>query len=94
MGVFVCRELNNLHPEKSHIPFQKLEIAHLHGTRSVTNENLFLPRGNSQVFHKTISYSGGRLWNKIPVGIRMAQTIESFKSQYEFYLAAQQAQCL
>ena len=54
MGVFVYKELNNLHPQKSHSPFQKLEHAHLHGTRSVTNDNLFLPRGNSKLFRKTI----------------------------------------
>ena len=87
MGVYVYKGLNNLHPEKSHSPFQKLENVHLHGTRSVTNENLFLPRGNSQIFHKTISYSGSRLWNEIPAG--MAQTLESFKSQHKVYLVTQ-----
>ena len=49
MGIFAYKELNNLHPEQDIRPFQKLDEQHTYNTRSVTNNNLFIPRGNTQL---------------------------------------------
>ena len=92
MGIFVYKELNNLHPEQDIHPFQKLDEQHTYNTRSVTNNNLFIPRGNTQLFNRTMSYSGSRLWNEIPYEIRRVQTLEDFKDRLKTYLTAQQTQ--
>ena len=92
MGIFACKELNNLHPEQDICPFQKLDEQHTYNTRSVTNNNLFIPRGNTQLFNRTMSYSGSRLWNEIPYEIRRVQTLEDFKDKLKTYLTAQQIQ--
>ena len=92
MGTFANKELNNLHPEQDISPFQKLDEQHTYNTRSVTNYNLFIPRGNAQLFSKTMSYSGSRLWNEIPYEIRRVQTPEHFKDKLKTYLTAQQTQ--
>ena len=47
MGIFAYKELNNLHPEQDIRPFQKLDEQHTYNTRSVTNNALFIPRGNT-----------------------------------------------
>ena len=60
MGVFAYKELNNLHPEQGISPFQKLDDQHTYNTRSVTNNNLLIPRGNRQLFNRTMSYSGSK----------------------------------
>ena len=79
--IFAYKELNNLHPEQDIRPFQKPDEQHTYNTRSVTNNNLFIPRGNTQVFNRTMSYSGSRLWNEIPHEIRRVQTLEDFKDK-------------
>ena len=94
MAIFVYKELHGLHPEQNETSFRKLNELHTHNTRSVTSNtcNLFIPRGNTQSFHKTVSYSGSRLWNEIPNEIRSTQTLESFKEKYKKHLATQETQ--
>ena len=94
MGIFAYKELNSLHPEQDISPFQKLDQQHTYNTRSVTNNNLFIPRGNTQLFNRIMSYSGSRLWNEIPYEIRrvQVQTPEDFKDKLKTYLTAQQSQ--
>ena len=79
-------------PEQDISPFQKLDEQHTYNTRSVTNNNLFIPRGNTQLLNRTMSYSGSRLWNEIPYEIRRVQTPEDFKDKLKTYLTAQQTQ--
>ena len=55
MGVFAYKELNNLYPEQDVSPFQKLDDQHTYNTRFVTNNNLFIPRGSTQLFNRTMS---------------------------------------
>ena len=92
MGIFAYKELNNLHPEQDIRPFRKLDEQHTYNTRSVTNNNLFIPTGNTQLFNRIMSYSGSRLWNEIPYEIRRVQTLEDFKDKLKTYLTAQQTQ--
>ena len=92
MGIFAYKELNNLHPEQDISPFQKLDDQHTYNTRSVTNNNLFVPKGNTQLFNRTMWYSRSRLWIEIPYEIRRLQTLEDFKDKSKTYLTAQQTQ--
>ena len=91
-AVFVYKEVNNLHPVQADSPFQMLDCLHSYSTRSVSNNNLFTPRGKTQNFQKTLSFSGSKIWNEIPTEIRMAQTLHSSKDHLKKHLAAQQAQ--
>ena len=92
MDIVAYKELNNLHPEQDISPFQKLDDQHTYNTRSAANNNLFIPRGNTQLFNRTMSYSASRLWNEIPYEIRRVQTPEDFKDKLKTYLIAQQTQ--
>ena len=80
-AVFVYKEINNLHPEQANSLFQLLDCLHSYNTRSVSNNNLFICRGKTKNFQKTMSSSGSMIWNEIPTEIRMAQTLYSFKDQ-------------
>ena len=44
-AIFVCKEVMNLHPEQADSPFQRLDCLHSYNTRSVSNNNLFIPGG-------------------------------------------------
>ena len=58
VGIFIYKELNNMHPERTNTIFHKVDNIHSCRTRSVTSNNLFIRRGNKQNFKKTMSYSG------------------------------------
>ena len=88
--VFVYKEVNNLHPEQADSPFHMLHCLHSHNTRSVSNNKLFIPRGKKKNFQKTMLFSGSKIWNEIPIEIRMAQTLQSFKDHLKKHLATQQ----
>ena len=55
-AVFVYKEINNLHPEQADSPFQMLDCLYSYNTRSVSNNNLFIPRGKTQNFQKTVIF--------------------------------------
>ena len=56
MGVFAYKELNNLHPEQDISPFQELDDQRTYTTSTVTNNNLFIPRG-TYLFLEILIYS-------------------------------------
>ena len=91
-AIFVYKEINNLRPEQADSPFQRLDYLHSYNTRSVSNNNLFIPREKTKNFQKTMAFAGRKMWNEIPKEIRMAQTLHSFKEHLKKHLAEQQAQ--
>ena len=52
MGIFIYKELNNMHPERTNTIFHKVDHIHSYKTRSVTDNNFFIPRRNTQNFKK------------------------------------------
>ena len=85
-------ELNNLHPEQDDSPFQRLDCSHSYNKRSVSNNKLFIPKGKTQNFQKTMAFAGSKIWNEISKEIIMALTLHSFKEHLKKHLALQQAQ--
>ena len=91
-AIFVYKEINNFHPEQADSLIQRLDYFHSYSTRSVSNNNLFIPKGKTNNFQKTEAFAGSKIWNEIPKEIRMAQTLQSFKEHLKKHLAEQQAQ--
>ena len=90
-AIFVYRELNNLHPQVNN-SFQMLDYLHSYNTRSVSTDNLFIPRrgrgGGGAEFSENYGISAGsKIWNEISKEIRMAQTLHSFKEHLKTQLA-------
>ena len=57
MGIFIYKEQNNMHPERTNTIFHKVDNIHSYRTRSVTSNNLFIPRytefkKNNVIFRK------------------------------------------
>ena len=91
-AVFVYKEVNNLNAEQADSPFRILDNLHSYNTRSVSNNTLSIPRGKTQNFQKTMSFSGSKIWNEIPTEIRMTQTLHGFNDHLNKHIAAKQAQ--
>ena len=50
--------------------------------RSSNNGELKVPKPNLEFFRKSLSYSGAKLWNQIPISVRNAETLHQFKNAY------------
>ena len=51
-AVFVYKEIKQVHPEQADSLFQMLDCLHTYNTRSVSDNNLFIPRGKTQNLQK------------------------------------------
>ena len=50
--------------------------------RSSSNNLLYLPKPKMELFRKGISYAGPKIWNALPLNIRTADSITTFKTLY------------
>ena len=81
LGIFMYKSYNKLLPETAgefHLPAEKV---HPYGTRSAISGNIFLPRYDLNFTQKSIAFSGAKLWNEIPVNIKRAVSLDSFKDK-------------
>ena len=90
LGIFMYKSQNNLFPETAgefHIP---AEMVHSYQTRSAVSGNVLLPRHELSFTQKPIAFSGAKIWNEIPLNIKKAPSLDSFKEKLEaHYLQTQ-----
>ena len=60
--------------------FTPVSNIHDRNLRSSSNEQLYVPKPKTELFRKTLTYSGSVIWNSIPTHIRNAQSVREFKS--------------
>ena len=59
-----------------------------HCLRSSSNNDIFLPRPNTNFYKKSFHYSAVEIWNKLPACIKCCNTLEIFKKHcFEYFLA-------
>ena len=46
---------------------------HSHNLRSQTDELLYVPKPNSELYRKTFHYSGSKIWNSLPTNLKKCQ---------------------
>ncbi len=78
--VFKC--VNKLSGQVMENLFDQSKNVHDHNTRAAQNNNLYI----AQQHFKSFSFIGATTWNSIPVQIRDAKSLESFKRQYVKHL--------
>ena len=85
LGIFMYKSQNKLLPETAgnfHVPADKV---HSYQTRSAVSGNAFLLRYDLSFKQKSITLGGAKLWNKIPVSIKKALSLDSFKGKLKTY---------
>ena len=55
-------------------------------THNATNKNLLLPRPNTELFKRSFSYAGPKLWNDLPREIRLSSSLQQFKISLKDYI--------
>ena len=80
---------NNLLLETTGKFYIPAEMVHSYETRSAVSRNVFsLPRYELSFTQKSMAFSGAKIWNEIPVNIKNAPSIDSFKEKLQSILLA------
>ena len=75
---------NNLPPSYLHELFQMREVnlySTLSNLRSVANKHYVLHQARCNLFKGSLSFSGGLIWNSIPIDIRNSSSLHMFSKQ-------------
>ena len=83
---FVFKAINKLSPIYFHNYFTPSSSVHRFGTRQATRGDLFNTLKNTTLYgHKTVQYFGSKLWNTLPIFIRVTVTAALFRSKLKVY---------
>ena len=80
------KAINNIAPEDITSMFTRQDEIYSHQTRSIGEGNLFVPQRNINKGQEGVSYAGAKLWNEIPLDIKKAQSMDTFKGKLKQYL--------
>ncbi len=78
-ALLVYKSLNNLAPPYMKGMFQYVKDSGRANLRSASNNKLYIPRAH----HKSIRFSGPRIWNNLKKEIRSAKSVQNFKRLYQ-----------
>ena len=82
ISTFVFKAINKLSPKYFHNYFTPNSSAHGFGTRQATKGDLFPSLKRTTLYGlKTVQYFGSKLWNTLPLFIRVAGSISIFRSK-------------
>ena len=80
--MLMYKSLHNLAPTFLGNIFTYTHNVHNLDLRSASNQTLYVPKPNLEIYRKSFSYSGPKIWNTLPELVRNAPSLESFKQRY------------
>ena len=81
-SVLMFKTFNNLTPSYLQDHFTLTSDVHQRPLRSTTENLLYVPKPNIELFRKSLSYSGSKIWNAIPDHVKQSTSIIQFKKEY------------
>ena len=81
-SVLMFKIFNNLTPSYLQDHFTLTSDVHQRPLRSTTENLLYVPKPNIELFRKSLSYSGSKIWNAIPDHVKQSTSIIQFKNEY------------
>ena len=82
----IHKKLHNMTPDYLRSNLDMCTDTYNYNLRSTTNNNLILPRPNSEKFKKSFKYCGAKLWNALPDELKTCRKLETFKLLLKKYL--------
>ena len=76
---------NNLLPDNFRNYYKSVKNVHSYHKWS-SETNYFLPRFNSKISHKSLSYQGSKLWIKLPLCLKIISHFGKFQDKLKSYL--------
>ena len=80
------KSLNNLAPDYMIHLFSKVSESHSRNLRSVENDLLMIPFSKTRYYDRSFAIQGAKQWNSLPINIRNAPSLNSFKHNVKMHL--------
>ena len=84
-GVLLYKTVHDMCPEYLSDMFT-FQSGASYGLRSSTNQKMCIPTHKNELFKKSFQYSGAIVWNNIPLHIRTASTLQTFKTNFRKHI--------
>ena len=81
-AVLIYKSLNNLAPSYIKDLFQLNSEVHSYPLRSTNSNKLYMHKPKTEIFRKSLTYSGPAIWNSLPDDVRNANSLTLFKTRY------------
>ena len=81
-AVLLYKIFNNLSPDYLRNSFTFTSNIHDRTLRSSSQFQLYSPRPNTELFRKSLVYSGSVIWNSLPYHVKNASSVIQFKRLY------------
>ena len=83
--MYNCINNPNLYKPLSNC-FSFVADKHNYPTRVSKNKALKLPLPRTEIYKKSVTYSGAKIWNNIPYEIRTVSSVAIFKKNMKTYI--------
>ena len=77
------RIINNVFPDYLNNFVSYTSDVSCRDTRSTYCNQLYTPKPNSELFLKSFVYSGAAIWNSLPLHVKNATSVNTFKCLYQ-----------
>ena len=81
-SIIMYKIINNLSPSYLFDNFTLTSEVNQRSLRSTTENSLYIPKPNIELFRKSLSYSGSKIWNAIQDFVKGSTTVAKFKTEY------------
>ena len=81
-AVLMYKTMNDLTPNYLKELYQFTSDIHQRSLRSTTENLIYIPKPNIELFRKSLVYSGSKIWNSIPDHVKQSTSVTQFKSNY------------
>lgn len=81
-AVLMYKIRHNLAPSYLSDLFRFTGEIHDRVLRSTSENLLYIPKPNNELYRSTLAYSGSKLWNSIPEEIKLSTSVQQFKCKY------------
>ena len=85
-SIMMYKSLNNLAPDYMIDHFNKVSESHSRNLRSVENDLLMIPFSKTRYYDRSFAIQGAKQWNSLPINIRNAPSLNSFKHNVKMHL--------
>ena len=86
--VLMYKIMNNLAPPYLANIFKSKDV-HDRTLRSTSENLLYIPKPNIELYRNSLAYSGSKIWNSIPEQLRNATSLQQFRNGYLTLVASQ-----
>ena len=81
-AVMMFKTMNNLNPPYIKNLFKFTNEIHDRCLRSASDNLLYIPKPNCELYRNSLAYSGSKIWNSIPQDVKNSDSVAIFKNRY------------